>query len=207
MEEDTSFFNEKSEAETLDRKERRFASLLRKCLGSRFILRNQNTALFSELISSENKINQYLFKMGLLLKIENELGVAYLSTIDKLDLDYKIEKTVKLGPIDTLVLIFLRQKRMEHYSGDLEHPHVLIKKESIREFLDEFNTQIEDRKFQVQFERSIKRHLDLQVLTSTKEETLFEISAVTDILLSADDTSTLLKQAKSYFNPSNGGEL
>lgn len=187
----------------LDQKERRFAQMARRCINSRFILRNRSQELFLNLNTYHKELNQYFMKMGLELKLDNELGIAQLVDIKELELQYSAGKKIKLGARETILTIYLRQKRMDYFTGDPESEVATISEESMREFLNEFNQEKEDKKFQREFKQTIKRLLDLQILLNLQEEYQYEISPICDLIIPADHIQLLLDKAKIYFYTSS----
>lgn len=186
--------------------EKKIAGMIRRCLSSRYIIRSRQKDLFIKLITYHKDLTKFFNTMGVELVINEDIGIAYLQTQPEVDeeLDYKFGRQIQLSALETLMLLYVRQKRIDHYTGHLENETPLIGLKDLREFLTEFNFEKEDRKFQQRFERSINQMIGHQIILATKNPEQFEISPVCDVVLPADKISRLNSQAQSYFNSNSG---
>lgn len=192
---------ELNEAIAFSSQEKKLAGMIRRCLNARYIIRSRNRELFTSLVAHHEVLNRFFKQMGARLIVEEALGLAYVEAISELEeeMDYRLGRAVQLSPLATLLLLFLRQKRLEYYSGEVRHETPWIRREEIREFLSEFSQEKEDRKFQQKFEKVLQQFGQYQILLSTAEEGLLEISPVCDVLMPADDLEGLKKRAQDYF--------
>ncbi len=179
----------------------KLAGVIRRCLTSRFILRSRTTDFFQTLIIYRDQLEEYFLKIGARLVVNDQLGVAYLQAIDDYEdqIGYSLGRKLRLTALDTLLLIYLRQKRLEFYHNEIDQEVPWVRTEELREFASEFDFHKEDRKFQMQFEKAIKRCLQRQILLPTAQERLYEISPVCDVLLPADQIQSIKSQADQYF--------
>jgi len=183
----------------MDSQEKRFADMIRRCLSTRFIVRRKSKELFSNLTSYQKEINNYLLKIGLELKLHGDLGVAYLENLVQLDLQNRVSRAINLNPYETLLTIYLRQKRMDYFTGDPDSEIAPVMRDDLREFLQGFNVEKVDKNFQRNFNNCLNRLIELQILFKMKEEHLFEISPICDLIIPADHIHKLLDDAKKYF--------
>lgn len=185
----------------MDNKDKKLAGIIRRCLSLRYILRRRNRQLFSNILNYRTALNEFFYKAGAQLLVNEALGIAYLEPLHEFDdeIEYRLGRSVTLQPFETLLLIFLRQKRMEYFSGDIDSETPWVKREEMREFLLEFNQEKEERKFQLAFDRVLKQLQSNQILLSSEDDALYEISPVCDVVLPADEIHQMQQRAQAYF--------
>lgn len=189
----------------MDSKEKVFAGLVRRCLTQRYILRARNRDVFSGLILNEASLSEYFGKMGVQLVTNDILGVAYLQPMAEFDeeIGCQLGRKKRLSALESVALIKLRSKRMEFFSGSIDHETPMIPRQEIRDFLRDFLPLLEERDFERQFNAVLRSLVDHRMLHEC-ESGQFEITAVCDILLPGDQIRILLDRAKAYFNLEEG---
>lgn len=193
------------ESRALEPKTKKLAGIIRRCLGQRYILRTRSPELFQSLLIHSEDLRSFFATASLELRMNEPLGIAYLSVIDaqEEEMEYRWGRTKILGSLETLVLIFLRQKRMEYFTGNAISEIALIRNSEIREYLRGFSEEKEDKKFQRKFDEVLGNLIENQILLNTplshEGDSSYEITPVCDILLPADRIWELKSQAQTYF--------
>jgi hypothetical protein len=200
----------------MDSRSKKIAGLIRRLLNSRFVLQLKNRSLFQGLIDEKVELGRFFEKMGAELIIQENLGLAYVrssETYDEESAEFQLGRRITLSELPSLLLIFLRQKRLQFFLSPIDHEVPRISRTEIREFTRDFGSEKEkeDRKFELEFNRALDRLIELQVLLPNAEKTHFEISGVCDILLPADQIQDFKSRAEIYFkegnSPSSSSEL
>ena len=184
----------------MEAKEKIFVGLIRRCLTQRYLLRSRAVQTFTLLERHQSELQSYFQKMGARLEVNPLLGVAYLASDPELDLeiDCQLGRRKKLAPAETLGLIKLRAKRMEFFAGSIESDTPFVARDELRDFLREFYPELEERKFEQQF-NAVTRALEDHRLIIERDNGHYEITPVCDVVLSGDQINLMLDRAKSYF--------
>lgn len=176
------------------------AGALRRLFKNRFILRSRNENWFQILVEQQERLRHLLKQMGADLELDITWGIAYVKPLseeveDQLDYQLGVNKT--LGRYPSLLLFFLRLRRLNFYRNpDADVP--LIQREEMRIFLDDFNQHLESGKFEKEFNKALQDLCDVQVLLRAGTEERYEITAVCDVLLPADEISVFKTRFEQY---------
>lgn len=179
----------------------KFAGIVRRCLSMRFIVRVRNEAFFQSVVERRAALAKYFAQMGVNLKLNEELGVAFLEAMPEQEdsIDYRFGRTSTLTGFETLLLFVLRKHRYEYLTGEAEFELPPIEVSRIRELLEEYRPQKEERKFQQSLQKALERFEKYKILLRTSSPDRYEISPVTDVLLTADEIRRSLDRAREYF--------
>lgn len=196
-----------SEANKYNKRQLELAGILRRLFRQRFFLKSRNEKWFQVLIDHLPDVQKALMPFLIRLEINESNGLAFLTILTneaEEKLDFAIGRKRNLSAFSSLMILFLRRFRFEFFQNpsDLEVP--LIRLAAIREFLESFHKFKSDRGFEVTFRRSLEELQDLQVLIEVnKEEALYEITAVCDVLLSSEDLEMYRRKIEAYFQNSD----
>lgn len=182
-------------------KTNRFVEAARRLLSGRYVIRARNPKGFQVITDNARQLSDYFELAGAELKVNETLGVAYLTSIHEDDDSSQIRfgKKITLTPTETLALIFMRKLRTEYFdSPTAEAESPLLDVEKIKEAMRAVLRYDNDRDFQKIFEKTIDRFKDLQFLIGQEIDSL-AITPVVDIALPADQVQTLLIAAQKFF--------
>ncbi|MEQ9364606.1 MAG: DUF4194 domain-containing protein [Leptospirales bacterium] len=177
------------------------AGVIRGCLSRRFILRSERQKLFLAIVEQRGALGEYFSRMGARLVVDEGLGIAYLQSMTEHDeyIEYRLGRTKRLSPLETLLLFLLRWYRKNYFleEADMEMPVISV--ERIREMLEEYKPEREGRTFEQKLKRAIENLGDLKILLKTDHPERFAVSPVADVLLTADRIERSLNRARDYF--------
>lgn len=178
------------------------AGLIRRSLSMRFVVRSRNMKLFMSMLKYKKQLGEHFATLGVRFILDENLGVAYLQEKEDLSdqIEYRLGRKVRLEPLETLLVIILRQKRQDYLTtmeADRESP--LISREEIRHSINDFSSEKIDQNFEGKFRQALDRLIKFRILLTVDEELQYEISPVCDIILPADHIHSYLKQAREYF--------
>ncbi|MFN8791128.1 MAG: DUF4194 domain-containing protein [Bdellovibrionales bacterium] len=180
------------------------AGCLRRLTKNRFLLRSKNEKWFQTILDYREKL-QTLFNSFLIqLDINESLGVAYLrprsSDIEEA-LGYQMGHRQNLGPLSSLLIFQLRNLRLQHFLNPSSDEVPFITVGELREFAQVFSRSDIDREFERQFRKSLEELKELSLLLPTASQPdLFEITAVCEILLPADQIQEIKIKMDHYFS-------
>ncbi len=188
----------------LSKQEVIIAGALRRLFKNRFLLRSRNEYWFQILIEQQDQLRQVLKQMGADLELDPIWGIAYVKSIsedieDQIDYQLGAEKT--LSRYSSLLLFFLRLKRLHFYrQPDSEVP--LIRREEMRHFLEDFNQHLESSRFEKEPNKAILDLCELQVLLKAGVDDCYEITTICDVLLPADQMNSFKERFEKYVHSS-----
>lgn len=177
------------------------AGILRRLFRNRFLLRSKNEMWFQILIEQQDKVRAVLNKMAADLELDSTWGIAYIKTSSleiEEQLEYQLGSNKTLGRYSSLLIYFLRLRRLSFYRNpDNDVP--LIKREELRSFLEDFNFHLDNSRFEREFNKSLNEVMDLQVLIRSGSSDFFEITPVCDVILPADEMAAFRIRFEDYF--------
>ncbi len=187
----------------MDKLELELAGCLRRLLRSRYILRSRNEHWFKAIIDQRARIQTIVQSFAAMLEVDEALGLAYLrplaEEIEEL-LAIRLSRPHTLGPYASVLMLRLRQHRLQFYLQPTGDDIPLIGALEMREFLQQFSRARIDNQFERQFRRAVDELTDIQVILETAADSgHFEITALCDLLLPADQIQHLRTRAESYF--------
>lgn len=179
------------------------AGCLRRLTKNRFLLRSKNEKWFQTILDHRDKL-QNVFKSFLIhLDVNEPLGVIYLRPLDpeiEETLSYQMGRKQILGPFASLLIFHLRNFRDQFFKNPTSNEVPLISLGELREFCQVFNQSEIDREFERQFRKCLEELQELQALQETASQSdLFEITAVCDLLLPADQVQEFKIKIDTYF--------
>jgi hypothetical protein len=177
------------------------AGALRRLFKNRFILRSRSLQWFQVIVDNQIQIRMFLEKMGATIELNETLGFVFIKPTSQENedlIDFQLGTGKNLSRYASILLIFLRQKRLAFYSGPGNEERPLVKHEEIREFLNEFNFHKEDKIFQREYSKAVGELIELQILLKLGDDEIFEISPVCDVVLPADQVSELKARVTAF---------
>lgn len=187
----------------MDKMELELAGCLRRLFRNRYILRSQNEAWFKSIVDNRKRIQEVIQTLGANLEINEPLGVTYIrpgneETEERLGL--KMTRSRVLGVMSTALILRLRWHRLQFYLRPTGDDVPIVGIAEMREHLQQFNPSKIDLHFEKQFRRAIEELAELQVLIETSRDSgYYEITALCDLLLPADQIRDLKERAELYF--------
>lgn len=183
------------------KKSRRFVESARRLVKGRYVLRSDNQQAFEAIEDLQIQLNEYFSLLGAELVLEASAGVARL--IEVQDLDYQVSFAAKktLNPQESLICLFLRQRRHEHITGkDIITESVVVSEDDIWNFCLAFNSQKIAKRFRTDvFDVAISSLKEKQILSQNSDGT-YTVTPVCDIIIPHDLVSSYLEEAKKYFS-------
>ncbi len=184
----------------LGKEELLVAGALRRLFKNRFILRSRNENWFQVLVEQHERLRQVLRQMGADLELDITWGIAYVKSLsDEIEdqLEYQLGFNKTLGRYPSLLLYFLRLRRLSFYRNpDADVP--LVQREEMRAFLNDFNPHLESGKFEKEFNKALQDLCDVQIILHTGLDERYEITPVCDVLLPADEISVFKNRFEQY---------
>ena len=193
----------------MDKLELELAGCLRRLLRSRYVIRSRNERWFKAIIDQRVGIQSAVQYFAATLEVDEALGLAYLRPINEEiedQLAIRLSRPRVLGPYASALMLKLRQHRLQFYLQPTGDDIPLIALLEMREFLEQFSQARIDNQFERQFRRALDELSELQVILETASESgHFEITALCDLLLPADQIQQLRGRAETYFAGSGQG--
>lgn len=182
------------------KKSRRFVEAARRLVKGRYVLRSDNQLAFEAIEDLQIQLNEYFSLQGAELVIEASTGVARLVEVQ--DFDYQVSFSAKktLNPLESVICLFLRQRRHEHITGkDVVTESVVVTDDDIWNFCLPFNRQKIVKRFRTdEFDVAISSLREKQVISRNSDGT-YTVTPVCDIIIPHDLVSNYLEEAKKYF--------
>lgn len=190
------------------KKTKKFVESARRLIKGKFILRSDNKQAFEAIEDLQYQLNEYFSLIGAELVIDEVAGIARL--IELQDMDYQVSFGLKkmLGPIESVVCIYLRNKRHEHLAGkDVVTETVVVSEDDIWSFCRQFNKKRIEKKFRTEeFTPAIIGLKEKQILSENTDGT-YTITPVCDIILNHDQIAGHLEAAKKFFAVNSAAEV
>ena len=187
----------------MDKLELELAGCLRRLLRSRYVIRSRNERWFKAIIDHRTRLQSVVQSFAAILEVDEALGLAYLRPLNEEieeQLAIRLSRPRTLGPYASSLLLKLRQHRLQFYLQPTGDDVPLIAILEMREFLQQFSRARIDNQFERQFRRALDELSDLQVILETALDSgHFEITALCDLLLPADQIQQLRVRAETYF--------
>jgi len=188
----------------LSKSDLEIAGCLRRLTKNRFLLRTKNEKWFQTIIDYREKLQTLLNSFLIQLDINESLGVAYLRPIShdiEETLNYQMGQRQNLGPVSSLLIFQLRSLRLQHFLNPTSDEVPFVSLSELREFAQIFSRSEIDREFERQFRKSLEELKDLNVILQTSAQAdLFEITAVCEILLPAEQIQETKIKMDHYFS-------
>lgn len=183
------------------KKTKKFVESARRLVKGKFVLRSDNKQAFEAIEDLQYQLNEYFSLLGAELIIDEVAGVARL--IELQDMDYQVSFGLKkmLGPIESVICIYLRSRRHEHLTGkDVVTETVVVSEDDIWTFCSQFNKkQRIEKKFRTdEFVPAIAGLKEKQIISENTDGT-YTITPVCDIILNHDQIEGHLEAAKKFF--------
>lgn len=182
------------------------AGCLRRLFRQKYILKNKNLKWYQSVVDHEKALSHFFEPWLLRLVINDSLGVIYLDSISvdiEDQLEYQLGRVQILTAVSTILLLFLRQKRLDYFLNPDGDDTPMVEVLHLREFASQFNQNKLDHTFERQFRRALDELSDLQVINELKQDSgLYEISPVCEVLLPADSLNELKQKITTHFQNS-----
>lgn len=182
------------------KKTRKFVESARRLIKGKFVLRSDNKQAFEAIEDLQYQLNEYFSLIGAELIIDEVAGVARLMELE--DMDYQVTFGLKkmLGPIESVICVYLRLRRHEHLTGkDVVTESVVVSEDDLWSFCKQFNKKRIEKKFRVDdFNPAINGLKEKQILSENSDGT-YTITPVCDIVLNHDQIEGHLEAAKKFF--------
>ncbi len=178
------------------------AGAVRRLFKNRFLLRRKSEQWFQVLVDQQEQVRDVLVKMGAGLNLDIVWGIAYITPLSEEceeSIGYQLGATKTLSRYASLLLFFLRLKRLAFYRNPADEDAPVISREDLKTFLQEFNRHAESTRFEREFNKAIQDLLELDVLLKWGQDDIFEISPVCDIVLPADEIESYRKRFEDFF--------
>lgn len=185
-----------------NKKDFELAGCARRLLRQRFLLREKNSQWFQLTCTYRNELTQIFAPFFQNLIVDENLGVAFLQETDpeiEEKLSYQFTRSRKLSALSSILLFQLRHERLQFYLNPEENTRPQVKLSDLREFLQEFDQNEVDARFERNFQKAVKELIELQVLLPNEGDQRFEISCVCDLLLPLDTLSSYKNQLNQFF--------
>ena len=188
----------------LSKRQIELAGCLRRLLRSRFLLRRTNQKWFQAVIDLREPLQAHFTEMAVLLDINEPLGVISLRSINEEVEDilaFQMGRRKTLSQMSSLLIFHLRQLRLLFFVNPSNAEVPLVTQVELRDFLATFSTYKMDSQFEKAFRKCLEEMCEMEVLIETKEASgVFEISAICDLLLPADQIQAFHARILNYFS-------
>lgn len=190
------------------KKTKKFVECARRLIKGKFILRSDNKQAFEAIEDLQYQLNEYFSLIGAELVIDEIAGVARLMELQDMDYQVSFGHKKTLGPIESVICIFLRSRRHEHLTGkDIVTETVVVSEDDIWSFCRQFNRKKLEKKFRVdEFNPAINGLKEKQILSENTDGTL-TITPVCDIVLNHDQIAGHLEAAKKFIAAHSTAEV
>lgn len=179
------------------------AGALRRLLRGRFILRSRNEIQYKTILDFREELQKVFNKMAAHLEVNEILGLAYVrpssSELDE-SIGFQLGPSRTLNRMSSMLLLYLRSRRLLFFQSPEQSDLPLVERVELRQYINEYVAEKEDRKVEREFRVSLEELVELQVLIPLDENyERFEISPVTDVLMAAEVVTELRKKIEIYF--------
>lgn len=179
------------------------AGALRRLLRGRFILRSRNEIQYKTILDFREELQKVFNKLAAHLEVNEILGLAYVrpssSELDEA-IGFQLGPSRTLNRMSSMLLLYLRSRRLLFFQSPEQSDLPLVERVELRQYINEYVAEKEDRKVEREFRASLEELVELQVLIPLDENyERFEISPVTDILMAAEVVTELRKKIETYF--------
>ncbi len=188
----------------MEKSELELAGCLRRLLRSRYIIRSRNETWFKMIVDHRKQLQEVVHTFGAQLNINEPLGVIHLSAEneeleDRLAL--RMSRPKILSAFSTALILHLRWHRLQFYLQPSASDVPVVDALEMRDYLYQFSKAKVDAQFERQFRRCIEELSELQVIVETASDSgFYEITALCDLLLPADQIKELKSRAEVYFS-------
>ena len=180
---------------------------IRRLLNNKFVLRTNGEKAFQSICDLRNYLEDYFEQMGADLVIDDALGVAYLLETENEksgSSSLSFGRKTELAPIETMAVLFLRQKRLAHLSDvKTMTDSATITSDELRTHLIPYSELGEGKLYQKKFEATLERLRELQIVT-VNQDTTFTITPICDLILPVEKVAAINIAAEKYFARRNG---
>lgn len=188
----------------LNRTEIQIAGALRRLLRGRFILRSRNEGQYKNILDLREELQKVILKLGAHLEVNEILGLAYIRPLSveiEDAIGFQLGAARSLNRMSSMLLLYLRSRRLLFFQNPEQADLPLVERAELRQYINEYVVEKEDRKVEREFRASLDELIELQVLIPLDENyERFEISPITDILMGAEVVTELRKKVEVFFS-------
>lgn len=185
------------------KKTKKFAESARRLLKGRFLIRSDNETAFQCVVDLKYDLEEYFSHLGADFILDESQGIAYLKENFEQDFQVSFGQSKTLTGMETLIVIFLRQRRNDYLNGkDIVNENVIVSLDEIRSFCLHFNKRIQEKKFNNgEFLPTIDSLKSKQFITENSDHT-YTVTPICEIILPHDEVTACLNAAEKYFSSS-----